>query len=240
MINVTRREDTHYTDYEWIQYYSLFSFLNYFDSDNVSFGILAIFNEYTILPGHGFPTHPHQDMELIYIVLEGQMTHKDSLGNENILYPGDVHRISAGSGLARSAYNNSTDPLRYITIWLPPVMAKLAPSQEIKHFDRQLYTNKFFPVVSESLSGQLNPESPVRFNSLGTIYRAYFSELRKFSFTSQHTHQLLFVISGSIDLNGIVIKAGGHARVENESMTVTPLEKSEIILVDIPNSLKEG
>ncbi|MCK7503163.1 MAG: pirin family protein [Desulfobacterales bacterium] len=105
MIRIVSKSKRHYSDFGWLKTYWLFSFSNYFDPDNIQFGALRVFNDDVVQPGTGFPTHPHEEMEIVTIVLEGEMTHADSMGNRTVIRAGDVQRMSAGTGLTHSEFN---------------------------------------------------------------------------------------------------------------------------------------
>ena len=110
MIEIIKATDRHFNDFQWLQTYWLFSFSSYFDPHNIQFGALRVFNDDVVQPGMGFPTHPHEEMEIITIVLAGEMTHKDSMGNKSVIKAGDVQRMSAGTGLTHSEFNLAQNP----------------------------------------------------------------------------------------------------------------------------------
>lgn len=113
MIEIVKADNRHFSDYGWLKTYWLFSFSNYYDPHNIQFGALRVFNDDIVEPGTGFPTHPHEEMEIITIVLRGEMTHKDSMGNETVIKAGDVQRMSAGTGLTHSEYNLAEIPVHF-------------------------------------------------------------------------------------------------------------------------------
>ncbi len=125
----------------WLDTRHTFSFGNYYDPAHMGFASLRVINEDKVLPGQGFPTHGHQDMEIVTYILEGELEHRDSIGNGSIIRPGDVQRMSAGSGIRHSEYNPSSEnPVHLLQIWLLPETTGLAPSYEQTHFsqsDRQ-------------------------------------------------------------------------------------------------------
>ena len=105
MIQLISKDKRHFSDFGWLKTYWLFSFSKYFDPNNIQFGALRVFNDDIVAPGTGFPTHPHDEMEIITIVIKGEMTHEDSMGNKAVIKAGDVQRMSAGTGLTHSEFN---------------------------------------------------------------------------------------------------------------------------------------
>lgn len=127
MIKIIPKGKRHFSDFGWLKTYWLFSFSDYFDPDNTRFGALRVFNDDIVAPGTGFPTHPHREMEIITIVLEGEITHKDSMGNKMVIRAGDVQRMSAGTGIIHSEFNLGDEPVHFYQIWIYPDEAELQP-----------------------------------------------------------------------------------------------------------------
>mgnify|MGYP001812022466 FL=1 len=118
----------HFTNMGWLQTYWLFSFSNYYDPANMGHGKLRVFNDDVVRPKTGFPTHPHEEMEIITIVLKGEISHKDSMGNGGVIRAGEVQRMSAGTGLTHSEYNEADLDLHFFQIWILPDESGLPPS----------------------------------------------------------------------------------------------------------------
>ena len=137
MIEIIKADRRHFSDFGWLKTYWLFSFSGYFDPQNIQFGALRVFNDDVVDPGTGFPTHPHEEMEIVTIVLEGEMTHADSMGNKAKIEAGDVQRMSAGAGLAHSEFNLAEKPVHFYQIWMFPDKAGLTPSYDQRHYDTQ-------------------------------------------------------------------------------------------------------
>jgi hypothetical protein len=180
MIHTIRSTQRHFSDYHWLQTYWLFSFSDYFDPDNIQFGALRVFNDDVVQPGTGFPTHPHREMEIITLVLEGEMTHQDSMGNRAVIQAGDVQRMSVGTGLTHSEFNLAETPVHFYQIWILPDIPQLKPSYDPKQFDPSGWQNRLLPVAS----GQGIPGVQWRsYLSLGSSWRKVFprSSFNRFS-----------------------------------------------------------
>jgi quercetin 2,3-dioxygenase len=148
MIHVIRAADRHFTDFDWLKTYWLFSFSEYYDPANIQFGALRVFNDDVVAPHTGFGTHAHEDMEIITIVLDGEVTHEDSLGTKAVMRAGDVQRMSAGTGIRHSEFNLGEVPAHFYQIWIYPDTSGLSPSYDQKSFAGTVWTNRLVPVAS--------------------------------------------------------------------------------------------
>src|SRR5881396_1796567 len=136
MIKVRHAEERGTANFGWLDSRHTFSFGDYHDPEQMGFGALRVINEDRVAPGQGFGTHGHRDMEIISYVLEGGLAHRDSMGNGSVIRPGDVQRLSAGTGITHSEYNASErEPVHFLQIWIEPDVRGIAPSYEEKRFD---------------------------------------------------------------------------------------------------------
>jgi redox-sensitive bicupin YhaK (pirin superfamily) len=232
MIEIIPARQRHFSDFGWLKTYWLFSFSDYFDPHNIQFGALRVFNDDIVEPGMGFPTHPHEEMEIITIVLDGVMTHQDSMGNRAVIAAGDVQRMSAGTGLTHSEFNLADKPVHFYQIWIFPDVSELKPTYDQKHFEPALWRNRFWPVASgQGIAGV------VTFNTNATIYRAALEAGKRAVFDSVKGRRIfVYLTNGQLTINGQSLEAKDQARIdEDEPLTFEAQRDSELILIDVPS-----
>jgi len=231
-IEIIRSSDRGRTESEWLESRHLFSFGQYHNLQRINFGTLRVFNEDIVKPGKGFATHAHDNMEIVTIVLKGELKHKDNLGNEMILKKGDVQRMSAGSGIKHSEYNNSsTKKAHFLQIWVYPEERDMAPSYEQKHFTPKQLKNALFPIVSK-----IPEDRGLTIHQTATFFRADLDEGQGFVYTpvSKGNGDFLFVMGGEIALGDKVLKEGDTALISHpEQVQIEALCSSKILLIEV-------
>lgn len=198
---IQRSNERAFFDHGWLKTYHSFSFADYYDPQNVNWGALRVFNDDTVAPGEGFPTHPHRDMEIITYVLEGQLEHRDSTGSHGIVGPGGAQYMSAGTGVRHSEYNHSkTAPLHFLQMWVVPGKRGTPPSYGQVEFTQADRLNRWLPVAS----GRHSVIAPV----VLTADAAFFVTQLEGNYHLRHTfdpHRLgfLFVAEGDATIEGL-------------------------------------
>jgi redox-sensitive bicupin YhaK (pirin superfamily) len=231
-IEIIPADRRHFSDFGWLKTYWLFSFADYFDPGNIQFGALRVFNDDVVEPGAGFPTHPHREMEIVTVVLDGEVTHEDSMGNRSVIRAGDVQRMSAGTGLTHSEFNLASRPVHFHQIWMFPDRAGLKPSYDQRRYDPESWHNRLFALAS----GQGVPDT-VTFHTDATIYRAALDAGRTVDPVRTSGRRLfLYVISGRVRAGGREVGAGDQARIDiDEPLRVHAMAPSDLILIDVPS-----
>jgi len=227
---IIRADQRHLTTSEWLRSFWLFSFSDYFDPDNIQFGALRVFNDDIVQPGNGFPAHPHKEMEIITIVLEGEMTHQDSMGHETVIKAGDVQCMSAGTGVMHSEFNRSGQPVHFYQIWIFPKQPGLKPGYAQKHFDAGDWRNRLLPVASgQALDGA------AAFHADATIYRCELEAGRETAHQAAAGRRIfVYLTDGKITINGKTLNPGDQARMApGEPLMLKAKQSSGFILIDV-------
>ena len=231
MIQVRKAQDRGHANHGWLDTFHTFSFSTYQNRDHMKFRSLRVMNEDTVAPGQGFGTHPHNDMEIVTYVLEGALEHKDSMGNGEVLRPGEFQRMSAGTGITHSEFNPSqNEPVHLYQIWLFPERKGIEPSYEQKWFPEEDRHNQMRLVASrDAEDGSL---------LIHTDARIYLSQI---SAAEEIGHQLpegrygwLQVLRGSVSVNGVELATSDGAAISEEtSLKIRANTDAEIMLFDL-------
>ena len=229
MLKTILAEDRHFSDFSWLQTYWLFSFSNYYDPENIQFGGLRVYNDDVVQAGQGFGTHPHENMEIITLVMKGAVTHKDSMGNATTISVNEVQRMSAGTGIPHSEYNDGDEPVHFHQIWFLPEEHDLEPSYAQKKFDPENWKITLFPLASgQGLTGA------VPFHSNASLYRCALDSGKKVDFEMGNERKIfIYMLSGEIEVAGKTLSQNDQLRVDLETqLHFEALEDSEFILID--------
>lgn len=219
-------------DFGWLDSRHSFSFGGYMDPQHMGFGPLRVINEDRVQPAKGFGTHPHRDMEIISYVLEGALEHKDSLGTGSVIRPGDVQRMSAGTGILHSEFNHSkTEPVHFLQIWLIPEREGIRPGYEQKRFEEKDKRGQLRLVASPD-----GRDGSVTVHLDALVYASVLDKGQKLSHTAAPQRKLwLQVARGSLALGGKEFAAGDGAAIEGErELTMTArADGTEFLLFDM-------
>lgn len=217
----------------WLDAHHHFSFAGYHDPARVHWGALRVWNDDTIAPGTGFPTHPHNDMEIITYVRKGAITHRDSMGNEGRTEAGDVQVMSAGNGVRHSEYNLESEDTTLFQIWIIPDQRGGEPSWGAKQFPKGDRAGAFVPLASGIANDNQNGALPIRSKArvLGATIKA--GESVTYTPSSADRHLYLVPATGKVRVDDVEANArDGVAITQLEQVTITALEDSEVVLVD--------
>jgi len=232
MNEIRRSADRGFADHGWLKSFHTFSFADYFDPEHVEFGPLRVINEDRVQAGAGFGTHGHRDMEIISYVLSGELAHKDSLGNGSVIRPGDVQRMSAGSGVRHSEFNpNSTQPVHFLQIWIQPSERNIEPSYEEKRFAVDEKRGRLRLIVSPDRA-----EGSLLLHQNARIYAGTFNGEERTEFTVAAGRRIyLHVARGALTANGSALETGDALRISDGSaLNLSSGKDAEVLVFDLP------
>ena len=231
MIKVRPAKDRGHSEHGWLDSRHTFSFAEYYDPANMGFHALRVINDDRVAGGRGFGSHPHKDMEIVSYVLEGALEHKDSMGTGSVIRPGDVQRMTAGTGVVHSEANASrTDKVHFLQIWIVPDRARLTPSYEQKAFPLDASTGKLLLVASpDGRDGSITVHQDVALHA-GRFAAGDGATVALAPGRAAWVH----VARGAITLNGLPLAEGDGAAIENETaLVLAATSPSEILLFDL-------
>lgn len=231
MIQVRKSDQRGFADHGWLRSFHSFSFADYYDPKRMGYGSLRVINEDRVKPGMGFGTHGHRDMEIISYVLEGALEHKDSMGNGSVIRPGDVQRMSAGTGVRHSEFNPSkSDLVHFLQIWIEPAVTGIAPSYEEKRFEATEKRGRLRLVASNDAA-----EGSVKIHQDARLYAALIDGTE----SARHTlaagrRAYAHVARGSVSVNGEKLGAGDSLEAANvNEIVIEQGEQAEVLLFDL-------
>jgi len=212
MLTIRHARERGHANHGWLDSYHSFSFASYYDPDHMGFRDLRVINDDRIAAGGGFPDHPHRDMEILTYVVEGAIQHRDSMGNGTVIRPGDVQRMTAGTGVTHSEFNPGQEELRLLQIWIRPVRAGLTPG----------YEQKAFPLAERQGQLRLVASPDGRDGSLlihqdAYLYTTHLAAGNETTYAlASDRHAWLQVIDGSLTVNGTQVSSGDGLAVSEE------------------------
>jgi redox-sensitive bicupin YhaK (pirin superfamily) len=229
MLTIRQSQDRGYADHGWLKSYHSFSFANYYDPEFMGWGNLRVINEDRIAPGTGFGTHGHRDMEIISYVLQGNLAHKDSMGNVKGIPPGDVQRMSAGSGVMHSEFNHAPqETTHFFQIWIEPNVRGIPPSYEQKTVE---------PISKRgALSRIAGPiDSAVKIHADASLYAGLFDGDESATLTiASGRKAYVHLIRGTLHVNGVSLSTGDAALLDDETtIALTDGQDAEVLVFDL-------
>ncbi len=231
MIKVRPAERRGQSKMSWLDSRHTFSFADYYDPAHMGFGPLRVINDDRVAPGKGFGTHPHRDMEIVSYVVEGALEHKDSMGTGSVIRPGDVQRMSAGTGVRHSEFNpSSTDPVRFLQIWIMPERAGLEPSYEQRAFPDAERRGKWRLVASRDAR-----EGSVTVHQDADLYATLLDPGEQATFSLRPDRGAwIQVVRGGVNVADRTLAEGDGVAIEDEGeIAVTANAPSELLLFDL-------
>lgn len=233
MIKVYPAESRFGSDHGWLKTYHSFSFANYYDPNNINFGPMRVLNDDKVAPETGFGPHPHREMEIVSIVLSGELQHQDSTGTTEVIKRGEVQRMSAGTGVVHSEMNpSSTEEVNFLQLWFEPEQRGLTPSYEQITYDEAKMRNSLLPIVSNRSLG----DQVAEIHQDLTMYLSQLEAGKPLTFTQEPNRKIfLFVIEGELSLNqDISLNKRDSARIMDlTTLTIKSNSGSSFLLIDL-------
>jgi hypothetical protein len=230
---IHRADSRGYADHGWLKATHTFSFASYYDPSRIRFGLLRVLNDEIVEPGMGFGTHPHDNMEIVTIPIEGELAHKDSMGHEEIIRPGEVQNMSAGRGITHSEYNASREKqVNLLQIWVFPKEKDIEPRYDQKVFSEEGKQNRFQVVVSPVKSDEtlwINQDSVFALAKISKGNEVKYERMFK------DNGVYLFVIEGSVNVWGETLgKRDGAGLEGSEEIGIKANEDSYVLAIEVP------
>jgi redox-sensitive bicupin YhaK (pirin superfamily) len=232
MQEIRRSSERGYADHGWLKSYHTFSFADYYHPEHVEFGPLRVINEDRVVAGAGFGTHGHRNMEIISYVLEGQLAHKDSIGNGSTIRPGDVQCMSAGTGVRHSEFNPSgTEPVHFLQIWIQPDTEDIEPSYEEKRFAASEKRGRLRLIASPDRA-----DGSVLIHQDARVYAGLFDGAESATLEVKPGRRLyVHVARGALAANGVALEAGDAVKLtDTTALTLRDGRNAEVLVFDLP------
>lgn len=229
-----KAESRGHANHGWLNSHHTFSFANYYNPDRMHFGVLRVLNDDTVAPGMGFGTHPHDNMEIISIPLEGDLEHKDSMGNTQVIKHGDIQVMSAGTGITHSEYNkNSNQPVKFLQIWIIPHKKNVTPRYDQITLNTNDRHNKFQQILSPSVD-----DAGVWIHQDAWFFLGKFDKEKQteYKIKQKNNGAYFFIISGEASVNGQLLNhRDGFGIWNSDKIEITShADNTEILVMDVP------
>lgn len=230
MINLIKRDNMGHSNLHWLDSFHHFSFSNYYNPDNIQFGVLRVLNDDRVGMTTGFGTHSHEDMEIISYVVDGELTHSDSMGNHSKVNRGEVQYMSAGTGVTHSEHNYGHDVLRFLQIWFLPDKKGYEPNYGEYRFNWEDRIGRWMPIAS----GDGDENFPIQLHSDIHMYSTFLPRKESLSFSIKEGRQAyLIVIEGWADINGLSVEERDAMEIIEEDIDISALESSHILIIEM-------
>jgi len=226
-----------HANHGWLNSYHTFSFANYYNPERMHFGVLRVLNDDRVAPGMGFGTHPHDNMEIISIPLEGDLEHKDSMGNVAVIRNGDIQVMSAGTGITHSEYNrNKNQEVKFLQIWVFPNKRSVTPRYDQITLNKADRNNTFQQIISPDQN-----DEGVWIHQDAWFHMADLSSGKSLDYSIKRPQNgaYFFILSGNVIINGEILGARDGMGIWNmdKPITVNASSDAEILLMDVPMAL---
>ncbi|HYY59915.1 MAG TPA: pirin family protein [Burkholderiales bacterium] len=230
-MEVRRAAERGHAEHGWLDSYHSFSFADYYDPQHMGYGVLRVINEDRVQPGTGFGTHGHRDMEIITYVLEGALGHQDSMGNGSTIVPGDVQRMSAGTGVRHSEYNHQRQGVtHFLQIWIEPNEQGVAPSYDQKHFADSEKRGRLRLIASPD-----GREGSVSIHQDALLYAGLFDDAERASIEiAPRRKGYVHLVRGEVTVNGEPLEAGDALKTASGPIEIARGKGAEVLVFDLP------
>ena len=232
MSTIRKAEDRGHANHGWLDSYHSFSFADYYDPEHMGYGVLRVINEDRVQAGSGFGTHGHRDMEIISYVLEGGLGHEDSMGNGSTIVPGDVQRMSAGTGVRHSEFNHDKEKTtHFLQIWIEPKFTGIKPSYEQKHFSAGDKRGRLRLIASPD-----GRDGSVSMNQDAFLYAGLFDGAERAALSiAAGRRGYVHVARGAVRVNGQALEAGDAMKIADEpAIELADGKNAEVLVFDLP------
>lgn len=237
MNTIIHRADTRGdANHGWLHSKHTFSFANYHNPERMNFGVLRVLNDDTVSESRGFGTHPHQDMEIVSIPLEGDLKHEDNMGNKTIIREGDIQVMSAGTGVMHSEYNNNPDkPVKFLQIWIIPNKRNVEPRYDQISLKDIAKENEFYQVLSPNKDDQGVWAHQDAWFNIGKFTKGNSDE---YKINKKGNGVYAFILEGEVELNGEKLsKRDGMGVWDTDSFTIKATEDARVLLMEVPMNI---